>query len=508
MVSRAQQNAKLAKVNPEAVSRKLRETREQADANNEEHQAKMRALGVKIEELRAKHDLDPFKNVEEAKLEGQQQTAATLVITPKVITRAPAGRRKAQTQTLNERRSKKEKFRANEMEEQKGKLAMPSKAKNLSGLKPEPTSTVFAESSTASATREAVAANNPDPMDIDHEPSDRLFVHENEKDNQPRYTELPLPRWHISITVKDKGYLDIQKRRPQELGSLEALKDYIRQCEANAGNPVTLAKLYDALRDQIHKAEFLHDVTQYVVRKANILSSTTGLPRIFNKDANFPGDLKADAYQLYIRWYNQNFEYNIMRGIKTVTKDRNADRIDETYRKQFPVDAKYYGEGDLVLGQWWPTQLCTVRDSAHGAAQGGIFGEREKGAYSIVLSGGSGYHDKDDGDVIVYSGTEGKNCTPTENTLHLVKSFELGNPVRVIRSAQQHKSILYRPKVGLRYDGLYVVKGCSITDHEKQIHKFTLVREEGQGPIRYEGKAKRPTEYEEQEFLRLREKFE
>jgi hypothetical protein len=196
-----------------------------------------------------------------------------------------------------------------------------------------------------------------------------------------------------------------------------------------------------------------------------------------------------------------------MRGIKTVTKDRDADRIDEKYKKKFPGDAKYYGEGDLVLGQWWPTQLCTVRDGAHGAAQGGIFGEREKGAYSIVLSGGSGYHDKDDGDVIVYSGTEGKNCTPTENTLHLVKSSELGNPVRVIRSAQQNKSIVYRPEVGLRYDGLYVVKGYSITDHEKQIHKFTLVREDGQEPIRYEGKAKRPTEYEEQEFLRLRERF-
>jgi hypothetical protein len=61
--------------------------------------------------------------------------------------------------------------------------------------------------------------------------------------------------------------------------------------------------------------------------------------------------------------------------------------------------------------------------------------------------------------------------------------------------------------MGLRYDGLYTVKGYTITDLQKQIHRFVLVREEGQEQIRCEGRAKRPTGEEKREFERLRAKW-
>jgi hypothetical protein len=496
MLKQAQKNVQLAGVGPEAIAKKLQETREHAATNSEEHQAIMRALGSKIEALRAQHALNPIKSVEQAK------TAP--VMTPKVISRSPVSKRKAQVQTPEEGQAKKQSISAEQTKMPNGKLTMTSKVKKPFALEGEPTTPAFAESSTAGASQEAAeTANNTDPMDVGMEP----FVHENKVDSKPKYVTLPLPSWHTAITTNHIGYKAVEKRRPQAVTSLEALKECIRQCELAAQKHIALDKLHDTLRDHVHKAEFLPDVTQFVVRKSNILHPTTGLPKIFSSDAQFPGDLKADAYQLYTRWYRQDFEQNIMRGIKTITKDRNADRIDDGYKKKFPGDAKYYGEGNLVLGQWWPTQLCTVRDGAHGAAQGGIFGSKDAGAYSVVLSGGSGYHDTDSGSVIEYSGTDGKNFTPTENTLRLVESFKLGTPVRVIRSSNLNKADKYRPEVGLRYDGLYTVKGFTITDLQKQIHRFTLVRCEGQEEIRCEGKARRPTEYEKREYERLRAKW-
>jgi hypothetical protein len=501
ILSKAQENVKLAGVNSEALARRLQETREQAIANSAEHQKNMRALGIKMEELRAKQDLDPFKSVEQADVGGTGHR-----FTPKVITRGTAEKRKAQVQTPGERQTKMEKVRTHEMKETKGKQTMPSKVKKASGSKDKPTSAVCAESSTAGATREAAAADKPESMDIDYQDTSNIFVKEKEPDKH-QYPTLPPPAWQTAISLANPKIKEYSRRRPPALTSLEALKDTIRLCEATR-RPAELAKLYDDLRNHVHKAEFLYrdGLDKFMIRKANILTPSNGLPRIFAASANFPPDLKDDAYNLYLRWYAEEFEQDIFRGIKTVTKDRNSDSIDKDYHNLHPGDAKYYGAGDLVLGQWWPTQLCTVRDGAHGAAQGGIFGEKGKGAYSIVLSGG-GYHDYDAGDSIEYSGTEGKNFTPTENTLHLVKSSETGNPVRVIRSSQLNKRNTYRPELGLRYDGLYTVVGYTITDPEKQTHRFRLVRCEGQDPIRYEGKAKRPTIYEIAAFDELRAKW-
>ncbi|KAI4647466.1 uncharacterized protein J4E79_010324 [Alternaria viburni] len=328
-------------------------------------------------------------------------------------------------------------------------------------LKDSPKSATFAESSTAGASRERSAATSSraatpatpatptNASESEIVPSNDLFVSDDPDDKYP--IAKSLPAWYTSITIKDPRMEAMTKKRPLALVTLQALKAALTDCEKPGKSQIELEALYDKIRDFIHKAEIDLQVNTVLLRKAMTLSPDYGLPRIFKPGTKFPWDLKADAYQLYKRWYKGDLNQDILRGIAPHKGDnRTSDRLDETYRALFPTTAKYYGEGELVLGQWWPTQLCTVRDGAHGSAQGGIYGERDKGAYSIVLSGGNPYHDVDNGDTIEYSGTEGRNGTPTENTAHLIKSAELLNPIRVIRSAQLNKKNPYRPELGLR----------------------------------------------------------
>lgn len=290
-------------------------------------------------------------------------------------------------------------------------------------------------------------------------------------------------------------------------------QDCIRRCEKDVttDKPESLReKLFEELRDHVHKAEImLKGVDKYVVRKTKMLTTeenNNGLPRIFmGEKVDYPWDLRADAWQLYLRWYNEDFKPDLLRGIITQKdKQRNSDAIDDAWKR---ISANYHGEGNLVLGQWWPTQLCAVRDGAHGSAQGGIWGQKGRGAYSIVLSTG-GYADKDEGDEIWYPGTETKNPKePTENTRRLIESCEEfpDKPVRVLRSMQLGSKSPYAPEVGLRYDGLYRVVGMERIKEGTEDYRFKLVRLENQYPIRYQNNAaRRPTKFEVAEYEKLK----
>ncbi|KAF1974133.1 hypothetical protein BU23DRAFT_118061 [Bimuria novae-zelandiae CBS 107.79] len=326
------------------------------------------------------------------------------------------------------------------------------------------------------------------------------------------YKAYPLPGWlkDISVSGLARALKQTNRDRTQALRSIEAFKDCMRRCEdaATTNKPDALKeKLFEELRNHVHKAEILlKGVDKFVVRKHNMLTVDNGLPRIFMaQKADYPWDLQADAWQLYVRWYNQDFATDLLRGIITKTgKDRTSDSIDPKWPK---TRANYHGEGNLVVGQWWPTQLCTVRDGAHGAPQAGIFGEKGQGAYSIVLAGG-GYKDTDDGDEIWYSGTGTKTNEPTENTQRMIELCEEfpDRPVRVLRSMGLHTRNPYRPTSGFRYDGLYRVVGMERLEEGKEDYRFKLVRLSDQLPIRCEDNAaRRPTKYEEAEFKRLKE---
>ncbi|KAF3032055.1 hypothetical protein E8E12_001584 [Didymella heteroderae] len=345
-----------------------------------------------------------------------------------------------------------------------------------------------AKSSTSGAVRETL---NADPVPASSPP---------DTNSHPFLARLSMPAWYLTVPKRDMDLLE--RKRPQELAAIDALKACIERCERESSK-VRLAKEYNDLRDHVHKAESSLNMDKVRIKKTRILTSA-GLPRIFNEQAKFPWDLKADAWHLYEKWMNEDFERDILRGVVTVKgKDRNGDRLDQAYRARHPKDPKQFGDNGAVLGQWWPSQLCAVRDGIHGAAQGGIYGDKEHGAYSIVLSSG-GYHDKDYGDSIEYSGTEGSNFNIKASTQSMLTSAERGNHIRVLRSSQLPKSNKYRPDVGLRYDGLYQIKSYKEIDREKQDYLFHLERVPGQQPIRSEGPSKRPTLFEMQEYERCK----
>lgn len=89
----------------------------------------------------------------------------------------------------------------------------------------------------------------------------------------------------------------------------------------------------------------------------------------------------------------------------------------------------------------------------------------------------------------------------------MIKSAELGNHIRVIRSSQLKKANRYRPSCGLRYDGLYQIKSYRELDNEKRTYRFHLERVPGQEPIRFEGVTRRPTVFEEDAYDRCKGKL-
>ena len=119
---------------------------------------------------------------------------------------------------------------------------------------------------------------------------------------------------------------------------------------------------------------------------------------------------------------------------------------------------------DVAVGSMFLSRAELAAAGVHRATQAGITGAAEQGAESIVLSGGYP-DDRDEGDVIVYTGHGGRDPKTRRQAraqrlaggnLALVYSCTYGLPVRVIRGAS-HRS-LYSPPAGYRYDGLYRVE--------------------------------------------------
>jgi hypothetical protein len=186
-------------------------------------------------------------------------------------------------------------------------------------------------------------------------------------------------------------------------------------------------------------------------------------------------------------------------------------QIDPSYTTR---DAKRFGDNGCQVGQCWPTQMALLRDGAHGMyplplshsslpvsllisatsnmplgqRMGGISGTAIEGTYSIVVSGMYGGLDQDYGATLYYSGSnshDNKSSTPitSNKTKALERSIVTRNAVRVFRSYASHWS--GRPRAGLRYDGLYDVKGMSIETNEVggAYKRFKLERRENQPPI-------------------------
>ncbi|KAL9027375.1 MAG: hypothetical protein Q9196_004091 [Gyalolechia fulgens] len=284
------------------------------------------------------------------------------------------------------------------------------------------------------------------------------------------------------------------------LYTAELIKKALRAVETGHDRHVA----FSILRRRLHQVEFYDFITEILVVKSKLLDEQ-GFPAVFD-NAALPWDLRADALMLFKKWCFRQWDPDLLRGIVTKKGTTAKDKIVNTrsIQKDYPfkVSANYVGAGDLINGQWWPLQICTLRDGAHGTPEGGIYGQAKKGAYSIIMSGG-GYSDIDEGDRIQYCGTSGED-KPTALTERMLESFKLQNPIRVLRSAAlSGKHSKYRPSMGLRYDGIYQITGYELLDQGTSMYRFSLMRCAGQDPIRYQGEEIRPTEEELNQYGKI-----
>jgi len=287
--------------------------------------------------------------------------------------------------------------------------------------------------------------------------------------------------------------------RPDWIKPREQLLPFLQKCQKSM-----CPENVGALRNQIHQMEFSH-YSRAVIKRSSICERDC-LPKLY-EDPRFPWDVRADAEHLCARWKWGDTDPHLYRGVnqdmlrKANKKTRLSALLMDYAVYPYRQRCDYAGAGDLQNGQWWPAQLCTKRDGAHGNHEAGIHGTPDLGACSIILSSG-GYDDQDNGEVIEYCGTKGKeeenNVTPS--TTLMLRAKDVQTPVRVLRSSKMEKSNKYRPQEGIRYDGLYLIVGQQLLDANRNHFRFHLERIAGQDPIRFEGDERRPTDREVQEF--------
>ena len=309
--------------------------------------------------------------------------------------------------------------------------------------------------------------------------------------------------WYNNIDMR-------QKFSRSDLATLQHTITLISQCRKAVQRSEDPGPHFPNIRRRIHQMEFYDFLSGVLVKKSKVLDDSAGLPQIFENagGVQYPWDIRADAEALYVRWLRGDLDPHLLRGIDTGRKQRASGRTGVHHRleRDYPArkSCNVTGANNLLNGQWWPLQICAMRDGAHGEIEAGIHGQPGKGAFSIILSSG-GYDDVDEGERILYCGTSGTDGKPSAGTNHMKESHRLRNPVRVLRSSGLPQKNPNRPSRGLRYDGLYTILDYEILDPGTAMHRFSLRRVEGQDPIRSAGDEARPTEEETAEFVKIRQ---
>lgn len=291
------------------------------------------------------------------------------------------------------------------------------------------------------------------------------------------------------------------------------------------------------IREHIYRMEHFDFVDDQMLEASKVLSIKQGLPRLCSGrpigETVISWDIQSDARALYQRWQAGHFDWSLLRGIQLRKSSSKSQAV--AYRAleknyELKVSCEHEGNGKLYNGQWWPYRICHIRDGAHGDTEAGIYGTETKGALAVVVAD-SRYCDIDKGNTLFYVSTEGRKregdpddqsvdetgdeiCdedeAKTKYTVYhksrgarlLFRACSLSTKIRVIRSSKLPKSNKYRPKEGLRYDGLYIIEYDHALDLRKHIYRFKLVRVPGQDPIRYQDEMARPSK---EEIKRLEE---
>ena len=196
----------------------------------------------------------------------------------------------------------------------------------------------------------------------------------------------------------------------------------------------------------------------------------------------------------------------IMRGILISGSGVRSYSISSRFSAR---DCNVAGNNGLSVGDWWPMQLCALRDGAHGARISGIAGSKWNGAFSIVVSGQYEDLDADRGSTLYYSGSQAlENKDPDVPVISMYTeamrlSFQLRRSIRVLRSSRCRSR--YSPSKGLRYDGLYTITGeeTRANTHGGAYIRFQLERNKEQPEI----DMKRPTQAEKRLYDRVRDGY-
>ncbi|KAF6235087.1 hypothetical protein HO173_006714 [Letharia columbiana] len=194
---------------------------------------------------------------------------------------------------------------------------------------------------------------------------------------------------------------------------------------------------------------------------------------------------------------------SIMHNTVLTDGRRRVYRIDD---KSATRPCNSFGHNGIAVGQWWPYRICALRDGAHGAMQSGIAGSEKSGAYSIVVSGDYDELDKDEKDILYYSGSDSNANTDPANPIvtHYTKALQQSRrddrPIRVLRTSAGRAD--HCPSKGIRYDGLYRIISDGIAKNMRggAYVRFKLVREANQPEI----DMSRPTQAEKDVYDRLK----
>lgn len=294
--------------------------------------------------------------------------------------------------------------------------------------------------------------------------------------------------------------------------AIQRLKDNIKKAKVSR-NP----SLHNDILEGLHKLVFL-PVTDKLLRKTRMMDNNDGLPQLFDdhfsNSVQWPWYIKADAEELYNKWCKKVFETDLYRGLIRGGKGtgNSADRLAKEDGGNYRLmNSRQHGNGLLINGSWYPTQLAVLRDGGHGASQGGITASPEHGAFSVIMAGGADptghqYPNEDRGNEVLYCGTDNTNRevdAPSQDTKAMLLNHKTGKPVRLFRSSNLNSP--HAPEIGFRYDGLYTVAGYEKMDvngekRNRNRHRFKLVRCPNQDPIRSERPEKRPTVQEIDEY--------
>jgi hypothetical protein len=296
------------------------------------------------------------------------------------------------------------------------------------------------------------------------------------------------PRYYFEERTRERARQLYERWEAQNWGKGEVAEDSTDDDEANDVNG-------DGSASSSKRKKSSSDATARRDSGADIAISTIRAPRV--------------SHPIF-------GEHGIMHGVVLkITDGRKSYILDSRYPKR---EAKVYGHNNLEVGQWWPLQILALFHGAHGSRMGGIAGNSETGAYSVVTAGGAYEElDQDQGNTLYYSGsgshanTDPKQPMPsTAGTNALKASMRMHKPIRVLRAAGVGGSksrSSWRPTVGIRYDGLYRVAAMQlkINTNGGLYEQFKLERLGNQRAL--EENKSRPTPAEVRDFYKRDEGY-